>query len=317
MHNLNTFLQYYDRMLIMRILLASSSPRRIELLKTLGFDLLIIAPDLDETVLEGETAEQMVCRLAKQKARTVWNKGPKNLPIVAADTTICVDKHILGKPEDKDDAFRMLKMLSGNTHDVITGYAVKKNQTEEIGLVKTKVTFRELTDEEILSYVETGEPLNKAGAYAIQGAGASLIENITGCISNVIGLPITEVLASLSSIEMQNQQKVHNKLVRNRIPEILEKKGIQPITKILDENSFNHSLNDKLQEEVQEFLLASSKETKLEELADILEVILAILHSENTTFDHLESLRLKKMKERGDFSKKIFLEKTLTKVLCE
>lgn len=111
---------------------------------------------------------------------------------------------------------------------------------------------------------------------------------------------------------MQPHQKIHKKLVRNLIPAILEKKGIKVITSILDEKSFIISLKDKLQEEVQEFLEASTKETRLEELADILEVLLAIINSENTTIDVLESIRIKKSGERGDFSKKIFLEKTIS-----
>lgn len=182
----------------MHILLASSSPRRLELLKAVGLKVKTIAPDVLEVQLKGESPTEMVGRLAKLKADTVYTKTPTQLPIVAADTIVCLEGMVLGKPLDKIDAVRTLKMLSGKEHEVITGYIVRKEADEIMGIVTTKVSFRTLKETEIYSYIETGEPLDKAGAYAIQGAGASLVDHITGNYTNVIGLPVNEILKALN-----------------------------------------------------------------------------------------------------------------------
>lgn len=187
------------------IILASSSPRRLHLLQALGFHVHTLNPNVDETPLKGEKPKELVLRLAKLKldaieAEDSFNrfKGFEvNIPIIAADTIVCLGDQIFGKPENAEEAVRVLKILSGQEHLVITGYCIKKGASEKMGVVETRVSFRKLREEEILAYVATKEPLDKAGSYAIQGNGASLIDHVQGSYTNVLGLPITEILACL------------------------------------------------------------------------------------------------------------------------
>ncbi len=171
-----------------KVILASGSPRRREILGEMGIEFEIDVPDVDETV-EG-TPEEMVCTLADRKALAVELKRSEGL-IVAADTLVSLDGKALGKPADEEEAKRMLRSLSGRAHSVYTGVCVRNARTGEckVSPVRTDVIFRELSDEEIDAYVATGEPLDKAGAYAIQGGAKAFVERYEGSRSNVIGLP--------------------------------------------------------------------------------------------------------------------------------
>jgi len=179
----------------MHIVLASSSPRRNLLLTSAGFTLKVIAPHIDETVRDGEAPEDYVKRLAKEKSDVKGLDGSK--VVVAADTTVVLDSEILGKPANEEEARAMLGSLSGRQHEVLTGFAVRRAHFLHVEVVKTKVVFRHLTAQEIESYVNTKEPLDKAGAYGIQGIGSSLIDQIHGSFTNVIGLPLKEVLEAI------------------------------------------------------------------------------------------------------------------------
>ena len=172
-----------------RLILASGSPRRRELLAGLGVDFEVRPVDLDESVGPGEAPPAYVERLARQKARAQARPGEL---VLAADTTVVVDGRILGKPEGPADARRMLAALSGRWHEVLTGVALFDPADERLaaGLATTRVRVAELAADRIDWYVATGEPLDKAGAYAIQGLGALLVEEIEGNYSNVVGLPI-------------------------------------------------------------------------------------------------------------------------------
>jgi septum formation protein len=175
--------------------LASGSPRRRELLEGLGVRFAIRSADIDETPSPGEAPEAYVLRLAREKARAASRPGEV---ILAADTTVVIDGEILGKPLDDADAERMLRLLSGREHEVLTGVAVL-DATEAgrgriaSGLARTAVRMAPLTREEIAWYAATGEPLDKAGAYAIQGLGSLFVEAVSGNYSNVVGLPIPTV----------------------------------------------------------------------------------------------------------------------------
>lgn len=182
----------------MRVILASRSPRRIDILERLGVDLVVVPADIDEHRRPGETALEMVVRLATEKARTVDARRPDgtaDLPVVAADTTVEVGDEILGQPDDDAHAAWMLKRLSGRTHRVHTGVALVDPGAREpvVACATSLVTFQPLTDETVAWYVATGEPRGKAGAYAIQGLGATLVASVRGSMSNVIGLPVAEV----------------------------------------------------------------------------------------------------------------------------
>jgi septum formation protein len=177
--------------------LASTSPRRRELIAVLGVPFRVVAPDgVDETPLDGESPREMVCRLAVDKARSVDGD-----PVVAADTVVEVDGDILGKPVDTDDARRMLERLSGRSHLVHTGVAVRSGESGdvEVAVVTTSVGFVPMTPQAIEWYLDTGEPFDKAGAYAIQGAGGVFVEGIEGSVSNVVGLPLATVVAMLGT----------------------------------------------------------------------------------------------------------------------
>lgn len=170
------------------LVLASASPRRHDLLVSVGVKPRVEAADIDETPLPGESAVALVQRLAVSKAEAV-ESAPNDL-VIGADTEVAVDGASLGKPRDDDDARRMLELLSGRTHEVITGVAVRCGQRVEVSHSTTAVTFRALFPPDIDWYLRTGEATGKAGAYAIQGAAALFITEIVGNYPNIVGLPL-------------------------------------------------------------------------------------------------------------------------------
>jgi septum formation protein len=176
--------------------LASASPRRRQLLDLIGVPHVVTPADIDETPRSGEAADDYVCRLAREKSEAVWSRQ-KDLPVLAADTTVVIDETILGKPESEADAARMLKLLSGREHFVYTGVALQSQRGMRVGLSKSSVTFSLLTDAQIHAYWASGEPQGKAGAYAIQGFGAVFVANLAGSYSGVMGLPLHETATLL------------------------------------------------------------------------------------------------------------------------
>ena len=169
-----------------QIVLASGSPRRHELLKYIVTEFKIVPSDIEE-IADGSPREQVV-KLALDKASDIAAKRPDAV-VIGADTLVAIGDTILGKPQDKADAARMLRALSGNTHCVYTGIAVICDGAVETKCVGTDVTFNEMSDEEIEAYIDTAEPMDKAGAYGIQGYGGKFIDRIDGCYFNVMGLP--------------------------------------------------------------------------------------------------------------------------------
>jgi len=172
-----------------KLLLASSSPRRSQILEMIGWPFEVGAVEVDETLRDDESPRQYVSRLAAAKARASADVH-SHRPIVAADTTVVVDEHILAKPADAGDAQRMLRMLQGRWHQVLTGVALISESGSEVDVEMTEVRFAPMSKGEIEWYVETREPMDKAGAYAIQGKGARFIEGIRGDYFNVMGLPV-------------------------------------------------------------------------------------------------------------------------------
>lgn len=187
----------------MKIHLASKSPRRRELLEQLGIEFDVIDIDIDETWDGTEPAKNYVPRLAIEKARAAKDHldNSDHHPILAADTEVVLDDIIMGKPDAKEDAIKMLQSLSGRTHSVFSAVALIYKD-EVIKLNVSRVCFRPLTTDEIKSYCETGEPLGKAGAYAIQGRAAAFIERLEGSYSGVMGLPLYETSELLRSIDL-------------------------------------------------------------------------------------------------------------------
>jgi septum formation protein len=171
-----------------KVILASASPRRHELLSQIGVRFEVRVPDIDESPIEGEDPVAYVRRLAIGKAAAI-STAPDEL-IIAADTTVDLDSVIMGKPNDDHDARSMLRRLSGQTHRVHTGVAVRLGARELADVCTTLVTFVSLDEATIDWYLATGEPLGKAGSYALQGAGAALVSGVDGSVSNVIGLPL-------------------------------------------------------------------------------------------------------------------------------
>lgn len=189
------------------LVLASASPRRRELLAQAGYSFQVHPAHIPEDPLPGEDAIAYVVRLARQKAQAVYDEvkagqhdaEPHPIAVLGADTTVTLDTRILGKPEDAAHAARMLRLLSGRTHRVITGVALVTAQATEVAAEVTAVRFLTLSDEEIAAYVATGEPMDKAGAYAIQGRAARWISRIEGCYFNVVGLPLALVASLLDA----------------------------------------------------------------------------------------------------------------------
>ena len=180
------------------IILASSSPRRSKILKDAGVNFKVLVSDIDEKAIDVSNLkpEEMVMKIAKHKALAVSNTHPKDI-VIGADTGVFFNSKFYGKPENAEDAVRMLSELSGNKHEVITGVAVIKGENTKLFYSKSIVYIRKLGEIEILDYVKTGEPLDKAGAYAIQGMGGTLVEKYEGDFFNIVGLPLKEVLNTI------------------------------------------------------------------------------------------------------------------------
>lgn len=183
---------FTDNFMIPKIILASNSPRRRELLTQVGLTFTVAPADADESVLPGEAPEAYAVRVALDKARIAAERAGEGI-VIAADTIVVIGDSILGKPADVRDAERMLMSLAGKEHRVVTALAVIDSASSRrlTRISVTKVWFRDLTVREIAAYVATGEPMDKAGAYGIQERGALLVERIEGCYSNVVGLPLS------------------------------------------------------------------------------------------------------------------------------
>lgn len=184
----------------MQIVLASASPRRRALLEAAGFDLVVDAADVDESPLPGETPEDLVKRLARQKALAVASRHGADAIVVAADTTVALGDTIFAKPVDDADAAHILRQLSGRVHLVWTGFSVVRGLHRHTEAVATEVGFRRLDEADIAAYLRTGEHRDKAGAYGIQGAAAVLVATVHGSLTNVIGLPVDEVKTALEAL---------------------------------------------------------------------------------------------------------------------
>ena len=185
------------------IILASASPRRRELLEQIGLSFRVIPSRIEEKELAGESPDAHVVRLSLEKASEVAARDKTTARwIIGSDTIVLCDNRILGKPEDATQATSMLRLLSGREHRVLSGFAVidKESGQQRAEAVSTKVKFRQLTDEEIARYIATGEPMDKAGAYAIQGLGVCFVASIEGSYTNVVGLPLCRLTLTLKEL---------------------------------------------------------------------------------------------------------------------
>ena len=182
-----------------RLILASKSPRRSELLKQAGLTFSVIPSDFDESTVALSNPDSYVRTLAESKALDISQKYPAAW-VIGADTIVLIEHKILGKPDSRDEAFDMLRRLSGKSHQVLTGYCIcSKNKNKFFSeTVKTEVRFKKLNNTEINWYIQTGEPFDKAGGYAIQGVGTFLVKSINGSYTNVVGLPVCEVIEFLT-----------------------------------------------------------------------------------------------------------------------
>jgi septum formation protein len=194
-----------------QIVLASGSPRRKEMLEKLGIEIAVIPSNAAEDELPGETPEEHVVRLSIDKAKEVAEREDvAGHWFIGSDTIVLQNKNILGKPTDNENAAEMLRSLSGSEHQVLSGYAIIDRQTREIvaDVVATDVRFRQLTESEIAGYIASGEPMDKAGAYAIQGMGGVFVESINGSYNNVVGMPlcqVVEILKQMGAVKLFEQ----------------------------------------------------------------------------------------------------------------
>lgn len=186
--------------------LASESPRRAELLRQLGVRFEVQPADIDETVAANEAVEAYVIRMAEQKSRKRWQLNRQtefaDLPVLAADTSVILDNQIMGKPRDREHAVEILTALSGNTHEVLTAVSLQYGEQRATRISRSRVTFSILSQDDILQYWNTGEPADKAGAYAIQGKAAVFIESLEGSYSGVMGLPLYELGQLLDELDI-------------------------------------------------------------------------------------------------------------------
>ncbi len=189
------------------VYLASGSPRRQELLAQLGVSFVRIVTGIEETRGEGESAQQYVSRLAREKALAGMAQTARDLPVLGADTIVILNGEVLEKPRDAEHAAHMLRKLSGQTHQVMTAVALADSQYVLDCLVVTEVTFRTLSDEDIAGYVASGEPMDKAGAYGIQGQGGCFVRKINGSYHAVVGLPLVETYELLSNFNSLREKR--------------------------------------------------------------------------------------------------------------
>lgn len=185
------------------LVLASSSPRRSELLSSVGIAFRIVLPDCDEYILPGEDPIHIVQRLSKEKALSVA-MSEQSAWIIGADTIVVVDGEVLGKPSSRDDAFTMLNKIQGRSHTVVGGFTIvhRMSDVEHTEAYESQVTMRPLSARQIEDYISTGEPFDKAGAYAIQGVGAALVESQSGSYTNVVGLNLSAVMRALEKLKI-------------------------------------------------------------------------------------------------------------------
>ncbi len=189
--------------------LASSSPRRRELLALLDVEFSIITPAIDEIWQQGETPEDYVLRLAKEKSQEGVRQAPCDYPVLGSDTIVVHEGNILEKPRDKAHAAQILRALSGATHQVMTAIAVSDSTRTLSQLVVTHVTFRKMTESEINAYIESEEPMDKAGAYGIQGKGGRFVQRIEGSYHAVVGLPLVETEALIAQfLSLANEKEI-------------------------------------------------------------------------------------------------------------
>lgn len=184
-----------------QLILASASPRRRQLLQEAGVAFTVEPSHTDETILPGESPGDYAIRAAREKAQAVATHHP-NSWVLGADTIVALNGRIFGKPQSTEDGFTMLRSLSGRSHQVMTAFVLLdcSGQVKKSQVVSSRVTFKSLSDEQIREYLATGEPFDKAGAYAVQGIGAALVEQVEGSYTNVVGLPVEEVLAVLRCV---------------------------------------------------------------------------------------------------------------------
>lgn len=183
------------------LILASASPRRADLLSAAGYEFVVRPVEIDEQPRDGEAPVDYVCRVAREKAGAASRTAGPGDVVLAADTTVVVEGQILGKPQDDEDARRMLTLLSGRAHDVLTGVTLCKDGQEVSAVASTRVHFARMAPAEIDWYVASGEPRDKAGAYAVQGLASRFVEGIEGPYSNVVGLPVALVHQLLAELD--------------------------------------------------------------------------------------------------------------------
>lgn len=184
----------------MKIILASKSPRRKEILETMGVQFEIDVADVDESVDACLSPVEAVCEISKRKAQKIAERHGDDEIVISADTVVVIDGKIIGKPKDKEDAFCILKNLSGRTHEVYSGFTVCGNGKTKTDFEVTKVHFKELLDEDIRRYVATGESMDKAGAYGIQQKGNLFVDYIHGDYYNVVGFPISKICVTIREL---------------------------------------------------------------------------------------------------------------------
>ncbi|MBS2771585.1 septum formation inhibitor Maf [Anoxybacillus rupiensis] len=190
----------------MKLILASSSPRRKQLLNMAGLHFDTLASEIDEHIQANQKPEEMVQSLAYQKAKEVQRKH-RDAYVIGADTIVVHEGQALGKPKTKQEAFEMLNRLSGQTHEVFTGVAILSPEKETVFAERTAVTFWDMTKEEIWEYIETGEPMDKAGAYGIQGKGALFVKQIVGDYFSVVGLPLSRTIRELKKLDWKQEER--------------------------------------------------------------------------------------------------------------
>jgi septum formation protein len=185
------------------LVLASASPRRLELLRQVGIEPEVRPVDIDESVLPDESPQDYVTRLALAKARAAGQHETR--PVLGSDTAVVIDTQILGKPQDAEEAATMLRRLSGRIHTVLTAVALLHGSAERVVVTSTEVEFAPLSEAEIQAYWETGEPADKAGAYGIQGRAAAFIRRVNGSYTGVVGLPLFETVEMLKELGVRNE----------------------------------------------------------------------------------------------------------------
>ena len=300
----------------MKVVLASTSKFKSKIFDTVGIKHSMVESDFNENLINEENVYEYVKKLALGKANSIKDKVDNSI-IIGLDTIVYANEIVLEKPKNIDEVRKSIDLCKNNTTSVITGICIINQNTNEVisEYCESKVTLRDISEDDINYYIENEPNIMYSSGFVIETIMSNFIEKIEGSFYNILGIPVETIYKyvnnmgyNLRDLESEDTSKTYNKLVRDNIPNIIKSNGENPIISILEDEKYKEELEKKLYEEYME-VIESSGMNRIEELADMLEVMKALAKLENKTLEDVIEVAKEKTKKRGAFDKKIFLEK--------